>query len=165
MNQDNPKTQIRADIIEYYYIQMALMRIAAYLGAAHGGRSVYTVCQPLILQKKDINQTSVKTTHCFIGIVGIRNMTQTFDLLQENSMVYINRIFDIFGKTADRYDGLINSTTEMKYILYWTIGHDPKTKVVTKKMDDEMHCVGTTKAVCACAKALAKLYRSTELME
>ena len=28
------------------------MRIAAYLGAAHGGRSVNTVCKPLILQKE-----------------------------------------------------------------------------------------------------------------
>merc|ERR1712159_93311 len=80
-------------------------------------------------------------------------------------MVYINRIFDIFGKTADRYDGLINSTTDMKYLLYWEIGHNPNINVVTEKMDYDMHSIITTQAVVALAKALSKLYRSTELME
>jgi hypothetical protein len=59
MNQGNPKTKIRADIIEYFYIQMALMRIAAYLGSAHSGKCVATICKPLILLGKDISETKV----------------------------------------------------------------------------------------------------------
>ena len=165
MNQGNPKTQIRADIIEYFYIQMALMQIAAYLGAAHGGKSVETICKPLILFKRDINQTGVKKSNAIIVIVGIRNMTQTIDFLQENSIIYINRIFDTFGKTTDRYDGLINSTSDLKYLLIWKLAHDPDSKLITKKMDDDMHSEAATKALVACAKALSKLYRQTELME
>jgi len=68
MNQNNPNAQIRADIIEYFYIQMSLMRIAAYLGAAHGGRSVEVVCKPLILQKKDIDETKFITSKAYVVV-------------------------------------------------------------------------------------------------
>merc|ERR1712151_1248524 len=60
---------------------------------------------------------------------------------------------------------LVKLQIDMIDLLYWTIGHNPDTNVVTSKMDYDMHSVITTKAVVALAKALSKLYRSCELME
>jgi len=86
INQDNPKTKIREDIIEYYYIQMCLMKIAAYLGAAFGGKSVNTICKNLILLKKDINETKPIREKCFICIVGVRNVSEAIEYLKEDAI-------------------------------------------------------------------------------
>jgi hypothetical protein len=81
----DPKTKIRTDIIEYHIIQMALMRIAAFLGAAHGGKAVDLFSLPLVIQKKDIEEvaynTRPKSFRCVFVIMGIRNIPEVVENL------------------------------------------------------------------------------------
>ena len=62
------------------------MKIAAYLGAAFGGKSVYTISKNLILLKKDINQMKPIKEKCFICIVGVRNVSEAIEYLKEDAI-------------------------------------------------------------------------------
>jgi hypothetical protein len=71
-------------------------------------------------------------------IVGIRNMSQIVDYLDVECVLYVNRIFDIVGKTTDRYNGLVSSGRDYKYVLIWRIDHQRK-RIVTKLADVRLH--------------------------
>jgi hypothetical protein len=165
MNQGNPKTQIRKDIIEYFFIQMALMRIAAYLGAAHGGRAVAGICKPLILMKKDICQTTYTRAKSFIVIVGVRNSYEILDYIQEDYFVYINKIYDICGQVADRYSGMVNSARNQKYLLMWQNFHSAKDGIITRKIENDKLEANALLAIITVVKSLSKCYRLVDLME
>jgi hypothetical protein len=71
-------------------------------------------------------------------IVGVRNMSQIVEYLDVDSVLYVNRIFDIVGKTTDRYNGLVSSGRGFKYVLIWKLEHQRK-RVVTKGADNRLH--------------------------
>ena len=87
----------------------------------------------------------------------------------------MNRIYDIVGQTTDRYNGLVSSARDFKYMLIWKLNHEKK-RVVTKMCDDKLHeeqalyCIITVKLLFFCLfkkkvlKSLAKCYRLKEIM-
>lgn len=103
------------DIIEYHIIQMNLMKIATFLGAAQG-KCAETICRPLILFKKDIPDIKMSPKQQgFFAIVGLNDMQYVIKYLREDSITYINKIFDICHNVADRYSGTIDSRPENKF--------------------------------------------------
>lgn len=123
----DPKTKIRSDIIEYYYIQMALIKIASLLGAAYGGRAISLFSIPLIVENKCLDQiveSPSKSFHCIFVVCGIRNTSEYVRVLEEDCPLYFNRIFDIIGDMTDRYDGWMTNDGFMKILLIWKIELD-----------------------------------------
>ena len=92
----NPKTKIRSDLIEYYYIQKAMIKIASLLGAAYGGRAISLLSIPLVVQNKhldDVVHEQCKSFSCIFVFCGIRNTSEYVKTLKEDFPLYINRIF------------------------------------------------------------------------
>lgn len=160
--QSDPKTRVRNDIIEYHYIQMGLMKISAYQGAAHGGRAVEAICKPLIQQKKDIQQCRIYRDQYVFVYVCIRNINEITEQLQEDSFSYINKILDIVGQVGDRYGSYILADKDMRYIQMWKVHMDEKTTQVHKLKQYHDY---TSMALVTVLKSLCKTYRLIELMK
>jgi hypothetical protein len=110
------KKKLRSDIIEYQIIQSNLMKIATYLGAAQG-KSANTICRPMILLQKDIQHIRQNEKQLgFFVIIGLRDLQNILEFLGNDSLPYINRIFDICHNVADRYDAYIDSKPNCTFL-------------------------------------------------
>ena len=104
------------------------MRIAAFLGAAHGGPAVGIFCNPIVKKKKGIDEVilggETVGMNCIFVVVGIRNIPEVVQALGEDLTLYCNRIFDIIGEMTYRYEGWLNSYRESKLLLLWKLENE-----------------------------------------
>ena len=168
---EDPKTKLSTDIIEYHIIQLCLIKIAAFLGAAHGGPSVNQFCNPLVKQKKNVDDVILGGEtiglNCIFVIVGIRNMPEVVDVLGEELTLYVNRIFDIVGEMTYRYEGQLSSHRETKLLLMWKLQDDLNVNETLDKMTYEEKIFIYRKkvmlAIVSILKSLVKIYCSSEI--
>ena len=77
----------------------------------------------------DLNATIPgRKNNAIFGFCDIRNFTDATEVLQEDVMVFVNKIAEVVHKTVDKFGGSANKNIGDAFLLVWKIPNVKKKK-------------------------------------
>lgn len=111
--------QLQHDGLETSAIENAIIKIGTLLALGFGDAGAEIIAKN-VSQGGDVDPMlpGVKQYAVF-GFCDIRNFTDSTEVLQEDVMLFVNRIARIVHKTVDKYAGVANKNIGDAFLLLW----------------------------------------------
>ena len=102
------------------------------------------------------------------GFCDIRNFTEVTELLQEDIMLFVNKIGELVHSSVFRYGGSANKNIGEAFLLVWTLPHDSydlnnKTNEIVWKRKNYVSILSDF-SVFSFIKIIAKIHKEPEIL-
>lgn len=110
-----------------------------------------------------------KKVYAVYGFCEIRNFTDITEVLQENVMMFVNKVASIVHSTVDEFCGSPNKNIGDSFLVVWKfpdseIVEDEFKKPIKLASSETVNCISDMALICF-LKILAKINRKCEILE
>lgn len=139
---DKPPQKEQPEPMETVVLEKTIIKIGALLALGFGEAGAKIIAQNMRGGESSIFNAIVPGRHVRVifGVANIRNFTDATESLQDQVMVFMNRIAGIVHRTVNDYFGSPNQSIGDSFLLTWTLS-DVKPEKEQKLSDMSLLCM------------------------
>lgn len=173
------KNKNHSSDFEIKIIQFAVIRISALLAIGFG-EAGGEILKENIQSSEGLNpMLQGKKIEAIFGFCYIRHFTEINEVLQEKTMIFVNKISEIVHSSIDKFGGITNKNLGDCFLLVWKINnehkqacmngitnlnHSPVQQQHQTIIEDEKNCIQSDEALLAFLSIIKKINKTESII-